>query len=621
MFRIRPALAVLSFLVLVCTLMSCASDPAEQASANASANAGGEAPEWVHSLIRYPQALYLTGKGTGKSRADAERSALAVIAQAFDTEVLFSTGGQEFFSTKGGKTEETRETSTETKIRTYTQLFNIQYDESWLNPQTREWEALAYINREDAWKTYEPRLKQSIAVFTNLLKAAEAEQDKAKKYYLLSRAQAVSGETIQMLNYAGVLAPEQAGKYQSTRGDIAALPTTLSKMAVELGIDESKLDNRIEALNYYYSAVTYTPDSVEARNLLNKELELPVGGQIKALIERYGQWKKNLEEFTRFYTAHPPFALYYTQFGTPVVYYSDNPTFDLDFYVSLRRPDDLKVMQGVFANLNTQLAETGMKDEWGREDQTFSNWPGNASVFSTAGRTFRFVADLVNERNEVLAQERFEMTGWLVLSADQKIILTDSTQDVRIVFSRVQYNEATITNNLQVRISSVDGRDITAAGLEGYLNIIPAAQLPLAQPRTAPAVKPGKEEPTVISGTTAIGSNKAAAGFLNLAFGLGSFLQKDWAGGFTLLGGYALAGGLIAWELSLDYNSPLAAVPGNIGLGVAGATVIYGFIRPFIYDKNKKAAQAMDRIHIAALPDTRGRTGLRLAYTLQTGGK
>jgi TolB-like protein len=106
-------------------------------------------------------------------------------------------------------------------------------------------------------------------------------------------------------------------------------------------------------------------------------------------------------------------------------------------------------------------------------------------------------------------------------------------------------------------------------------------------------------------------------GALNLALGLGSFIQKDWPHGLLFLGGYAAAGGLIVWEMTLDYEDALAGIPGAIGLGVAGATALYGFIRPFIYEKHRALANQTDRIRVSIIPGNSGATALSLAYALQ----
>ncbi|MDR1025665.1 MAG: penicillin-binding protein activator LpoB [Treponema sp.] len=107
-------------------------------------------------------------------------------------------------------------------------------------------------------------------------------------------------------------------------------------------------------------------------------------------------------------------------------------------------------------------------------------------------------------------------------------------------------------------------------------------------------------------------------GVLNLAAGLGSFIQGDWGGGgLVILAGYGAAAGLIFWELSLEYEDDLAGIPGTVGIGVAGVTVLYGFIRPWVFQKNHQLAGIADRIHLAVVPGNRGEEAVQLSYTLR----
>jgi hypothetical protein len=103
-------------------------------------------------------------------------------------------------------------------------------------------------------------------------------------------------------------------------------------------------------------------------------------------------------------------------------------------------------------------------------------------------------------------------------------------------------------------------------------------------------------------------------GGLNVVGGLGSFLQKDWAGGATVLGGYAAAALLIVWEFQISPENMFSNWPGNVGLVVGGASIAYGFIRPFIYNRNKAAAEALDGVNVSVVSGRGGAPGFSLSY-------
>jgi len=105
-------------------------------------------------------------------------------------------------------------------------------------------------------------------------------------------------------------------------------------------------------------------------------------------------------------------------------------------------------------------------------------------------------------------------------------------------------------------------------------------------------------------------------GALNIIGGLGSFIEGDWPGGLTVLAGYAVAGALIGWELAIDPENPAYLVPGSIALGAAGAAIVYGFIRPFIYKRNKTVAALMDGMAITVVPGAEGQR-VRLSYRFE----
>jgi hypothetical protein len=69
--------------------------------------------------------------------------------------------------------------------------------------------------------------------------------------------------------------------------------------------------------------------------------------------------------------------------------------------------------------------------------------------------------------------------------------------------------------------------------------------------------------------------------------------------------------------MSLKYTDDMAGIPGTIGIGVVSLTAVYGFIRPALYEQNRRLTGIADRVEIAPVPGDRGVEALRLSYTLR----
>ena len=119
---------------------------------------------------------------------------------------------------------------------------------------------------------------------------------------------------------------------------------------------------------------------------------------------------------------------------------------------------------------------------------------------------------------------------------------------------------------------------------------------------------------------------KIGTGALNIFFGLGSYLERDIAGGITLTAGYAVTAGLFVIEATvLDWDSPAVGVPATIGVVTAGLTVVYGFARPFIYNYSPKLVSVMDntQLKIVQASDTyigNGALAFQLSYSIKFKG-
>jgi hypothetical protein len=116
-------------------------------------------------------------------------------------------------------------------------------------------------------------------------------------------------------------------------------------------------------------------------------------------------------------------------------------------------------------------------------------------------------------------------------------------------------------------------------------------------------------------------AEKIGTGALNILLGLGSYLDRDIAGGITITAGYAIAAGLFVVEATmLDWDSPMVGAPATAGVAVAGLTLVYGFARPFIYHRAPSIADILDntQFKIVQTPVSgNGALAYQLSYSIK----
>jgi hypothetical protein len=134
---------------------------------------------------------------------------------------------------------------------------------------------------------------------------------------------------------------------------------------------------------------------------------------------------------------------------------------------------------------------------------------------------------------------------------------------------------------------------------------IPQVAVTPSQPSIAPMPEKSKGK----------ASESIKYSFMNIAFGLGSYLQGDIPGGVIVTSGFAATIGLIAWEASLKVNDPMASIPGNIGIAAGAVSLAFGLVKPFLFKGNQKLASAIDNFDVALVADRQNRSAMAFMYT------
>ena len=187
-------------------------------------------PRWVLNINEiYPVSEYITGRGEGTTRRDAENRATTVVSQFFLTQVNAVQSSRSVFNTgTDGVTGVERQTIDSTVIETQVQLITTRYaPDPWYDPKTKIWETVAYIKRDEGWEVYEPSAKRQSDALLTIIKAADTETEPFNAFLRYGNAFAYenSAEYSGTRIFAQILYPVKAAvSFAEADTELAALP-------------------------------------------------------------------------------------------------------------------------------------------------------------------------------------------------------------------------------------------------------------------------------------------------------------------------------------------------------------------------------------------------------------
>jgi hypothetical protein len=161
------------------------------------ASCASASPDWAasSSAIRavYPDSDYIAQRGRGATREAAEVAAAAEIARFFTSQISVKSGYRAVFTQQNGEVTERLEFTGEAFVQSQIDLFGIRYvQDAFYNKAEKEWQTIAYIDRNEAWTVYEPRFKRQADAFAALYAAAENEHSQFRKVLRFVTADALS---------------------------------------------------------------------------------------------------------------------------------------------------------------------------------------------------------------------------------------------------------------------------------------------------------------------------------------------------------------------------------------------------------------------------------------------
>jgi hypothetical protein len=286
-----------------------------------------------------------------------------------------------------------------------------------------------------------------------------------------------------------------------------------AQTALAQGITAQQGGTVVEALSYYYQAASFDSSLLEAANrasVISASISSGnIGADVRNDIQRRKEWLKILEEAENYFKDHLPWEIVYDPTLTQGKVDYSRETVDLSFNVKVRPTDGWKIVQ----NLIDGLDATGKRDEWG-----LTWWPLTSRVFADYNSLFKvsdnrtlsnyvdrageyakktsITCGLLNEEGKLLAsitidcisKATFDVTGYYntrwdnlpkrgyrqytssdVFRLIRNDIISLGIGEQKVVFKNVNAND--ITENMTVKIISVNGIDAETIAKTGYIKI------------------------------------------------------------------------------------------------------------------------------------------------------
>ncbi|MCL2206758.1 MAG: PorT family protein [Fibromonadales bacterium] len=252
-----------------------------------------------------------------------------------------------------------------------------------------------------------------------------------------------------------------------------------AKTALARGIMAQRQGTEVAALSYYFQAATFDPSLLQAVNrssILNANIfGGSIGDNVRNDIAWRKEWVERLKETERFFdnfnkTESMPYTLFYLDNikQGAVNYQNETVNISTETYLYGSGVWTLSIeraLQAVYDGLNA----TGRKDVW-----ELGRWPHRGvtelNAFAERRKNFSVVFELVNNQNKVIGRQTLQTGGSWGLSWGGRPGINMSSPDRKTLnFQNVRAND--ITDNLTIRVASVNGTDAETAAINGVLQI------------------------------------------------------------------------------------------------------------------------------------------------------
>jgi len=314
----------------------------------------------------------------------------------------------------------------------------------------------------------------------NIIKTADkttaASFSRAFTFAELDNLTAIRQASLDMLEKMGVTLTENA---RLELAAAAAQNHVTAQTALARGVTAQRQGTEVAALSYYFQAAAFDPSLLEAVNrssILTANISSgSMGDNIRNEIQWRRQWVERLTEMEQFVdkfakTESMPYTLSYLDTISQGAINFQNETVTLSIETRLSAQNSWvlpieRTLQAVYDGLRA----TGKTNEWG-----LRRWPRrevtNMNAFAERRSNFAVVFELINSGNKVIGRQTLRANGsWGLDGSDRPSINVSTSGGTTVNFQDVNVDD--ITDNLTIRVASVNGTSAETAVRNGILQI------------------------------------------------------------------------------------------------------------------------------------------------------
>jgi len=314
----------------------------------------------------------------------------------------------------------------------------------------------------------------------NIIKTADkmtaASYSGTFSYWDLDNRTGIRKASLELLKKMGVTLTAKA------QGELAGAATASQingQTAFAKGITAQRRGNEVEALSYYFQAATFDPslkEAVSRSSTLNANIASgSMGNNVRNDIQWRKQWVDRLTETEQFFDnfhkmESMPYTLFYSKDINQGKINYQNETVALSIETYLYGSDVWTIsieraLQAVYDGLNA----TKRKDDWGLD-----RWPQRGvtdlNAFERRRNNFSVVFELLNNQNKVIGRQALQSSGsWGLNWSGRPRVEISGADRKTLNFQDVNAND--ITDNLTIRVASVNDTDAETAAINGVLQI------------------------------------------------------------------------------------------------------------------------------------------------------